>query len=48
MHNKILNYYIKNNIMLYIMLLIEFDYDLKYGLNIIKYRNVEDDIWYYI
>ena len=30
------------------MLLIEFDYNFKYGLNIIKYRNVEDDKWYYL
>lgn len=30
------------------MLLIEFEENLKYGLNIVKYRNVEDDNWYYL
>ena len=30
------------------MLFIEFEYNLKFGLNILKYRNVEDDIWYYL
>jgi len=30
------------------MLLIEFDYNLNYGLNILKYRNIDDDKWYYL
>jgi hypothetical protein len=30
------------------MLLIEFEHNLNYGLNILKYRNVEDDSWYYL
>lgn len=30
------------------MLLIEFDENLKYGFNILKYRNVENDNWYYL
>lgn len=30
------------------MLLIEFEENLKYGLNTLKYRNVEDDNWYYL
>ena len=30
------------------MLLIEFDCDLKYELNILKYRNVDDDAWEYL
>lgn len=30
------------------MLFIEFPIDLKDGLNIIKYRNVNDDNWYYL
>ena len=31
------------------MLLIEFDPNLKYGFtNIIKYRHVEEDSWYYL
>ena len=31
-----------------LMLFIEFEYNLKYELNILKYRNIEDDIWYYL
>jgi hypothetical protein len=30
------------------MLFIEFDYNLNYGLNILKYRNIDDDKWYYL
>jgi hypothetical protein len=30
------------------MLLIEFEENLKYGLNILKYRNITDDNWYYL
>lgn len=30
------------------MLLIEFEENLIYGLNILKYRNVDDDNWYYL
>ena len=30
------------------MLLIEFEHNLNYGLNILKYRNIEDDSWYYL
>ena len=30
------------------MLLIEFDFNLNYGLNILKYRNVNDSNWYYL
>lgn len=30
------------------MLLIEFEYNLQYGLNILKYRNAQDDNWYYL
>jgi hypothetical protein len=30
------------------MLLIEFEKNLKCGLNILKYRNTTDDSWYYL
>ena len=30
------------------MLLIEFEENITYGLNILKYRNVKDDNWYYL
>lgn len=30
------------------MLLIEFDSDLKYNSNILKYRNIYDDAWEYL
>ena len=30
------------------MLFIEFETNLKSGLNIVKYRNVDDDQWYYV
>jgi hypothetical protein len=30
------------------MLFIEFQINLKYGLNILKYRNINDDNWYYL
>jgi hypothetical protein len=30
------------------MLLIEFNENLSYGLNIIKYRNAKDNIWNYL
>lgn len=30
------------------MLIIEFQINLNYGVNILKYRNIEDDIWYYL
>lgn len=30
------------------MILIEFDINWNYGLNIIKYRNIENDQWYYL
>lgn len=30
------------------MLFIEFQSNLKHELNILKYRNVDDDIWYYL
>lgn len=30
------------------MLLIEFEENITQGLNIVKYRNVEDDTWYYL
>ena len=31
-----------------IMLFIEFQTNIKSGNNILKYRNVDDDIWYYL
>ena len=30
------------------MLLIEFEEKLTHGLNILKYRNIEDENWYYL
>ena len=30
------------------MLFIEFDTNIKNGLNILKYRNIDDNIWYYL
>jgi hypothetical protein len=30
------------------MLFVEFELNIKSGLNILKYRNVNDDIWYYL
>ena len=30
------------------MLFIEFEINLNSGLNILKYRNINDDIWYYL
>jgi hypothetical protein len=30
------------------MLLIEFQINLNSGLNILRYRNIDDDIWYYL
>ena len=30
------------------MLLIEFSENIAYGVNILKYRNIEDDNWYYL
>jgi hypothetical protein len=30
------------------MLFIEFETNLKSGLNILKYRNINDDTWYYL
>ena len=30
------------------MLLIEFKENIKYGLNLLKYRNIEDENWYYL
>ena len=30
------------------MLFIEFETKLNSGLNILKYRNINDDIWYYL
>jgi len=30
------------------MLFIEFQTNLNYGLNFLKYRNIDDDIWYYL
>jgi len=29
------------------MLFIEFQTNINYGINILKYRNINDDIWYY-
>jgi hypothetical protein len=33
---------------MYTMLFIEFQSNLHSGLNIVKYRNVDDDNWYYL
>jgi hypothetical protein len=41
--NEILNIKYHN-----IMLFVEFELNIKSGLNILKYRNVNDDIWYYL
>lgn len=30
------------------MLLLEFEENIIYGLNIVKYRNIEDENWYYL
>ena len=30
------------------MLFIEFQTNINYGINILKYRNINDDIWYYL
>lgn len=35
-------------LLLYNMIFIEFPVNLTYGLNLIKYRDVSDDKWYYM
>ena len=30
------------------MIFVEFQTNLNYGLNMLKYRNIEDDNWYYL
>jgi hypothetical protein len=30
------------------MLFIEFQTNINHGMNIVKYRNINDDVWYYL